>query len=126
MHVVGLVRYNFDRILLLQMMQDWLGEHKLDRKQLVGLASNAQAAQTYQDYLNQTVLQVVDDMLAQFDEPSPDQGTLHLHTTNMSCIMLQATFCTKSGLGRSREEPRARWVQVCTFGCTARVRSSQV
>ncbi len=56
------------------MMQDWLAVHKLDRKQLAALAGNAQAAQVYEDYLHQTVQEVVHDLLAEFDEPQPAEG----------------------------------------------------
>ena len=55
-------------------MQDWLGQHKLDRKALAALAGNAQAVQLYQDYLHQQVSDVVEDLLAGFAEPAPAQG----------------------------------------------------
>ncbi|DBA76675.1 TPA: hypothetical protein ACH3X2_008711 [Trebouxia sp. C0005] len=51
------------------MMQEWLALHKLDRKQLAALAGNAQAAQVYEAYLHQTVQEVMEDLLADFDEP---------------------------------------------------------
>ncbi|DBA81836.1 TPA: hypothetical protein ACH3X1_007555 [Trebouxia sp. C0004] len=54
------------------MMQEWLALHKLDRKQLAALAGNAQAAQVYEAFLHQTVQQVMDDLLADFDEPEPE------------------------------------------------------
>lgn len=56
------------------MMQEWLAKYKLDRKQLAVLAGNAQAAQAYEDYLQQTVVEVVEDLLAEFDEPAPPEG----------------------------------------------------
>lgn len=61
----------------MQMMQEWLALHKLDRKQLAALAGNAQAAQVYEAYLHQTVQEVMEDLLADFDEPElePAQGT---------------------------------------------------
>ena len=57
------------------MMQEWLGQHKLDRKALAALASNAQAVQVYEEYLRNQVQDVVEDLLAEFDEPAPAQGT---------------------------------------------------
>lgn len=57
------------------MMQEWLGQHKLDRKALASLASNAQAVQVYEDYLRNQVQDVMEDLLAEFDEPVPAQGT---------------------------------------------------
>lgn len=57
------------------MMQEWLGQHKLDRKALAALASNAQAVQVYEDYLRNQVQDVMEDLLAEFDEPAPAQGT---------------------------------------------------
>jgi len=56
----------------MQMMQEWLALHKLDRKQLAALAGNAQAAQVYEAYLHQTVQEVMEDLLADFDEPEPE------------------------------------------------------
>ncbi len=56
----------------MQMMQEWLALHKLDRKQLAALAGNAQAAQVYEAYLHQTVQEVMEDLLADFDEPQPE------------------------------------------------------
>lgn len=58
-----------------QMMQEWLGQHKLDRKALAALASNAQAVQAYEDYLHNQVQDIMEDLLAEFDEPAPAQGT---------------------------------------------------
>ena len=66
----------------MQMMQEWLGQHKLDRKALAALASNAQAVQAYEDYLHSQVQDVMDDLLAEFDEPAPAQGT---HTIGCIC-----------------------------------------
>lgn len=60
----------------LQMMQEWLGQHKLDRKALAALASNAQAVQAYEDYLRNQVQDIMEDLLAEFDEPALAQGTL--------------------------------------------------
>ena len=60
------------RWVMLQMMQDWLALYKLDRKQLAALAANAQAAQAYEDYLHLTVQEVVEDLLAEFDEPEAE------------------------------------------------------
>jgi hypothetical protein len=69
-------------MLCVQMMQEWLALHKLDRKQLAALAGNAQAAQVYEAYLHQTVQEVMEDLLADFDEPEPEsepaQGTSQL------------------------------------------------
>ena len=65
-------------MLCVQMMQEWLALHKLDRKQLAALAGNAQAAQVYEAYLHQTVQEVMEDLLADFDEPEPAQGTSQL------------------------------------------------
>lgn len=59
----------------LQMMQEWLGQHKLDRKALAALASNMQAVQLSEDYLRNQVQDVMEDLLAEFDEPGPAQGT---------------------------------------------------
>ena len=56
-------------------MQDWLAQHKLDRKHLAVLAGNASAAQAYEDYLHATIEEVVEDLLAPFFEPPAPQGT---------------------------------------------------
>lgn len=56
------------------MMQEWLGQHKLDRKALAALAGNAQAVQVYDDYLHSQVQEVMEDLLAEFDEPAPAPG----------------------------------------------------
>ncbi len=53
----------------MQMMQEWLALHKLDRKQLAALA---EAAQVYEAYLHHTVQEVMEDLLAEFDEPEPE------------------------------------------------------
>lgn len=60
------------KMMMPQMMQDWLALYKLDRKQLAALAANAQAAQAYEDYLHLTVQEVVEDLLAEFDEPEAE------------------------------------------------------
>ena len=61
------------------MMQEWLGQHKLDRKALAALSSNAQAVQAYEEYLRNQVQDVMEDLLAEFDEPAPAQGTPHAY-----------------------------------------------
>lgn len=60
-----------------QMMQEWLGQHKLDRKALAALAGNAQAVQVYDDYLHSQVQDVMEDLLAEFDEPAAAPGMHH-------------------------------------------------
>ncbi len=79
----------------MQMMQEWLALHKLDRKQLAALAGNAQAAQVYEAYLHQTVQEVMEDLLADFDEPEPEsepaQGT---HQVNLTAAVACATCRT--------------------------------
>ena len=72
------------------MMQEWLGQHKLERKALAALASNAQAVQLYEDYLRLQVEDVMEDLLAELDEPEPAlaQGNhcRMLHALLMPCL----------------------------------------
>lgn len=62
-------------VVCLQMMQDWLARYKLDRKALAGLAGNAQAVQAYQDYLQATVQDIVDDILTLLAPADDQQGS---------------------------------------------------
>ena len=82
----------------LQMMQEWLGQHKLDRKALAALAGNAQAVQVYDDYLHSQVQDVMEDLLAEFDEPEAAPGMHHnlvhvlMHSAGKSCLC-RSTSC---------------------------------
>lgn len=70
----------------MQMMQDWLAMYKLDRKALAALAGNAQAVQSWQDYLQMTVQDVVQDMLSVLEPPAAeDQGTVHEQLYSQLC-----------------------------------------
>lgn len=73
----------------MQMMQEWLGQHKLDRKALAVLAGNAQAVQLYDDYLRTQVQDVMEDLLAEFDESPPVQGE---HTEPIRLLALHSTM----------------------------------
>lgn len=73
----------------LQMMQEWLGQHKLDRKALAALASNAQAVQVYEQYLRNQVQDVMEDLLADFDEPSPAQGTPATYVQDKTFVQMR-------------------------------------
>ena len=77
-----------------QMMQEWLALHKLDRKQLAALAGNAQAAQVYEAYLRHTVQEVMEDLLADFDEPEPEptQGTSQVNLAAVVTCEAVAVF----------------------------------
>ena len=79
----------------MQMMQEWLALHKLDRKQLAALAGNAQAAQVYDAYLHHTVQEVMEDLLADFDEPEPEpaQGTSQDNLAAAVTCEAVAVFC---------------------------------
>ena len=72
----------------LQMMQDWLAGFKLDRKALAGLAGNAQAVQAYQDYLQATVQDVVEDLLTLLAPAQDQQGT-----SCCACMLVATTSC---------------------------------
>ena len=68
------------------MMQDWLAMYKLDRKALAALTGNAQAVQTYQDYLQLTVQDVMEDILSALEPPaSEDTGQSDFFTVQ-ACI----------------------------------------
>lgn len=72
------------------MMQDWLTMHKLDRKALAALSGNAQAVQTYQDYLQMTVQDVVEEIISVLDPPATaQQGTSQndKHAWCLICIV---------------------------------------
>ena len=85
----SVIVWNHSR-LCLQMMQEWLGQHKLDRKALAALAGNAQAVQVYEDYLRQQVQDVMEDLLAEFDEPAPAQGT-HLNMSHAPAFITHSS-----------------------------------
>lgn len=72
-------------------MQEWLGQHKLERKALAALAANAQAAQLYEDYLRLQVEDVMEDLLAEFDGPVPESAPEPAH--GKRCCMQHSLLC---------------------------------
>lgn len=86
-----------DWAVALQMMQDWLTLNKLDRKALAVLSGNAQAVQMYQDYLQISIQDVVEDILSVLD-PSAAEDT-GMHSTplvNTGEQVADAQICTES------------------------------